>query len=194
MLCLHVSLPHNSRRRSSNGTAVHHLCRQVCRSSQAKVEEVVGHPSALVYVCLVHLPPPRRVRHMPSIVLASSVAGHHPANSSRLIDLIGRIDSPKRFSSFLDLLTRLAKEVGKTAGHAVIDTWKRQLTIEKRHTGKASRTEQVVNGRIQLLQRLLDELTAVRSSRTRMLWPRSWRRLQRDGRGKRAAAALYMRV
>ena len=83
------------------------------------------------------------------------------ANSSRLIDLIGRIDSPKRFSSFLDLLTRLAKEVGKTAGHAVIDTWKRQLTIEKRHTGKASRTEQVVNGRIQLLQRLLDELTAV---------------------------------
>ena len=46
-----------------------------------------------------------------------------------------------------------------SAGARVIDDWKRQLTLEKRHTGKASRAEAVVNGRLALLQRMLDDLT-----------------------------------
>jgi hypothetical protein len=72
----------------------------------------------------------------------------------------------KRFSSFLDLLVRLGKEAGAggergSVAAGVVDNWKRQLTLEKRHTGKASRAEAVVNGRLALLQRMLDEITAV---------------------------------
>ena len=72
----------------------------------------------------------------------------------------------KRFSSFLDLLARLSKESGAggergSAAAQVVDNWKRQLTIEKRHTGKASRADAVVNGRVALLQRMLDEFCLV---------------------------------
>ena len=35
------------------------------------------------------------------------------------------------------------------------------LTREKRHTGKAARSEAVVNGRVALLQRMLDDLVRV---------------------------------
>ena len=44
---------------------------------------------------------------------------------------------------------------------AVVETWRRQLTLEKRHTGKASRSEAVVRARCRLLQRMMDELCTV---------------------------------
>jgi len=72
----------------------------------------------------------------------------------------------KRFSSFLDLLNTLGREAGAggergSMAAAVVDNWKRQLNFEKRHTGKASRSEPVVSARVQLLQKMLDELLAV---------------------------------
>ena len=76
------------------------------------------------------------------------------------------LETQKRFSSFLELLNRLGEEAGAggergSAAAGVVDNWKRQLTLEKRHTGKASRAEAVVNGRLVLLQRMLNELIAV---------------------------------
>ena len=79
---------------------------------------------------------------------------------------MGAPEVSKRFSSFLELLQKLGKEAGAggergSAAAGAVDHWKRQLTVEKRHTGKASRAEAVVQGRLALLQRLLDELTAL---------------------------------
>ena len=81
------------------------------------------------------------------------------------------VEVDRRFSSFVELvsaLSRETKERSRAAGpgerwagaHAVVEGWKRALALEKRHTGKASRSEGVVSGRVALLQRLLDELGA----------------------------------
>ena len=52
-------------------------------------------------------------------------------------------------------------EMEDVARQRLIDGWKRMLTVAKRHTGKASRSEPVVRARCTLLQKMLDELVAL---------------------------------
>jgi len=99
--------------------------------------------------------------------VATAGRGAHHVYQLRITmgDSVGG-STAQRFSAFLDLLNRLSKEaVGAadrgSAAAGVIDNWKRQLTVEKRHTGKASRSEAVVNGRMALLQRMLNDIVCV---------------------------------
>ena len=74
--------------------------------------------------------------------------------------------SLQRFSSFVELISSLAKEQRggserSSAAVATLDHWRRQLILEKRHTGKASRSDSVVQARCQMLQRMMDDLLAV---------------------------------
>jgi hypothetical protein len=82
----------------------------------------------------------------------------------------GAPPSRQRFSSFEKLLNAIGRELGgggggrigpSTAATEMIDKWKRQMTMEKRHTGKASRSESIVRARCALLQKMLDELLAL---------------------------------
>jgi hypothetical protein len=84
----------------------------------------------------------------------------------QVVSLGGGPEMRRRFSEFTELLSTLGREAGVaaargSAGHAVVESWKRQLSREKRHTGKASRSAPVVQARYHLLQRMLDELLAV---------------------------------
>jgi len=82
----------------------------------------------------------------------------------------GAPPSRQRFSSFEKLLNAIGRELGgggggrigpSTAATEMIDKWRRQMTMEKRHTGKASRSESIVRARCALLQKMLDELLAL---------------------------------
>ena len=67
----------------------------------------------------------------------------------------------QRFSAFVELIPKLAKELGPHPSDelaSALEGWKRQLAVEKRHTGARSRGDAVVNARCQLLQQMLDSL------------------------------------
>ena len=112
----------------------------------------------------------------------SVVRARPPARAGAHIVYVLQIDSAaaageaapisrRRFSSFVELISALSRELASSnerggsergaVATAVIESWRRQLTIEKRHTGRASRSEQVVSSRCRLLNRMLDELVAV---------------------------------
>jgi len=70
-------------------------------------------------------------------------------------------ETAQRFSNFFDLLQRLARdETISGAARECIEGWKGRLTMEKRHAGSRSRSDAVVTARVQLLQRMLDDLTS----------------------------------
>ena len=61
----------------------------------------------------------------------------------------------RRFSDFVALLEKFKKS---GAAGAVVESWRRRLLVEKRHTGSRSRAETVVATRCKLLQKMMDEL------------------------------------
>jgi hypothetical protein len=63
----------------------------------------------------------------------------------------------QRFSSFVKLLDSVGRLAdGKQNDR--LEHWKRTLLLEKRHTGAKSRSQPVVQARIGMLQRMLDDL------------------------------------
>ena len=63
----------------------------------------------------------------------------------------------QRFSSFVKLLDSVGRLAdGKQNDR--LEHWKRTLLLEKRHTGAKSRSQPVVQSRIGMLQRMLDDL------------------------------------
>jgi hypothetical protein len=73
-----------------------------------------------------------------------------------------RVTCAQRFSSFVDLLSRLCREAPgeriSREARACVDSWRSRLLVEKRHT--RSKAPAVVTARVAMLQRMMDELLA----------------------------------
>ena len=128
------------------------LSEQLAAEEGTLPEHALGQP---------HLPPPpQQVR-----VAGTEEVGQGRAAfiAYKLVVGDGTTAVLRRFSAFVDLLPKLSRELEPVSHrpevHAALDGWKRQLAVEKRHTGSRSRAEAVVTARCQLLQQMLDSLT-----------------------------------